>query len=470
MKVNQPSRNSENGVNKNRQRPNLSIFKSYDIRGIYPLELDEDKAFRIGQSFAEYLKRINPRPKNGVIAGRDSRISSPNIFDSIAKGILSAGIDVYDIGMVPTELVYFGVGNFKYDGGIMITASHNPKEYNGAKMISKEKGRVEIIRGEDIAEIFYANSSFGKGEGRIRKKDIWQEYLKHLFSLVNFKKIKPQKMVLDASNGVAGEVLSRIISKLPVKPVCLNFQPDGNFPGHAPNPLAKGAADAISNKVKEENADFGFIFDGDADRIFLIDEKGGLARADVVLLMLARYFLEKNPGSAVSYNVVCSKAVPEFIKRWGGNPIRTKVGFVNVREGIIRENGVLGGEVSGHYCFRDNFYLDSGFMSFLTLLEIFSRSEKKVSELVSELAVYFKDEISFEVNNKEKILEETKEKYAYGKQDFLDGITIEYKDWWFNLRPSQTEPLLRLTIEAQNQSLLEEKKKELEFFIKEKNL
>ncbi len=442
---------------------NLSIFKSYDIRGIYPIELNKETAYKIGQAFIEYTKAKN------VVVGRDMRLSSPALFKALTKGIIAQGADVFNIGQVPTEGVYFAVGNYGYDSGIIITASHNPKNYNGFKLVKREAERVEIIRGKDMVQII-KKGDFSKAEkkGEIKEVDIWQDYLAHIFSFVDVKKIKPFKVVVDAGNGMAGKVIPQISPKLPIEIVSLNFKLDGNFSAHPSNPLLEGVTDQISQKVREEEADFGFIFDGDADRIFLIDENGNSTRGDITLLILAKYFLEKNPGSAISYNLICSKAVPEFIKKWGGNPIRTQVGFANVREGILKNNGVVGGEISGHYCFRDNFYLDSGFIAFLTLLQLISESDKKVSEITTELSPYAKTpEINLEIENKEGVINKVKEKYSDGKQDYLDGVTVEYEDWWFNVRSSQTEPLLRLTLEANTQELLEEKKKELTALINE---
>jgi phosphomannomutase len=438
---------------------NPSIFKSYDIRGIYPDELNEEAVYKIGQAFIEYIK-----PKR-VVVGRDMRLSSPVLFEAISRGITDKGVDVYNIGLVPTECLYFTVGHYGYDGGIMITASHNPKDYNGFKLVKKG---VEIIRGREIGQII-EKTSFSKSEktGKIEDINIWPDYLNHIFSFVDINKIKPFKLVVDAGNGMAGKVIPLMEDKLPVEIIPLNFELDGNFPAHPPNPLLEGVIDQINETVKKEKADFGFIFDGDADRIFLIDEKGNFVRADITLLLLAKYFLEKNPSSAIIYNVICSKAVPEFIKKWGGRPIRTPVGFVNIKEGMLQNSGIMGGELSAHYSFRDNFYSDSGFITFLILLQIISQSGQKVSEITATLSPYAKsDEINFEIEDKQAILDKIKEKYSDAKQDYLDGVTIEYDDWWFNARPSQTEPLLRLTIEAKTKELLEKKKKELISLIK----
>lgn len=434
-----------------------SIFKSYDIRGIYPLDLNEAAAYKIGQAFVEYTRAKN------VVVGQDMRVSSPALFKALTQGIITQGADVYNIDLVPTEGMYFAVGHYDYDAGIMITASHNPKEYNGFKLIKKVVKGAKIIPGEEIKRIVEnGNFSKSKKKGKIKKIDIWQDYLEHIFSFIDVKKIKPFKIVLDAGNGMAGKVMPLITPKLPLRIIPLNFELDGSFPTHPSNPLLEGTADQISKEVRKRKADFGFIFDGDADRIFLIDERGNFIRGDIALLLLAKYFLEKNPDVGIAYNVICSKAVPEFIKQWGGNPIRTKVGFVNIRKGMLENNGVMGGELSGHYSFRDNFYFDSGFIAFLILLEIISESNKKVSEICQEMTPYAKSaEINFETENKEKILETIKKKYSDGKQDYLDGLTVEYDNWWFNVRSSQTEPLLRLTIEANNKKILDQKKKEL---------
>ncbi len=441
-----------------------SIFKSYDIRGIYPKELNKNDAFKIGQAFIECTKAKK------VAVARDSRLSSEDLLKALAGGITSLGADVCDIGQVPTECLYFAVGANDFDAGIMITASHNPKEYNGFKMLKKTGKDINMIRGKDlfsVVESLGENKKRAEKNGSLTKKDFVQDYIAHISSLVDLSLIKPFSIIVDASNGVAGAVIAKIGDQLPAKILLLNHKPDGRFPNHSPNPLLEGSTNQIKNEVLAQKADFGFIFDGDADRIFLIDEKGEMARADVALLLLAQYFLQKYPKSAIAYNAICSKAVPEFIKKWQGKPIRTQVGFINVREGLLKNNGSMGGEMSGHYCFKDNFYMDSGMITFLVLLQVISESNKLVSELSAELSPYAKSsEINFEVENKGEILEKIKQKYSNGKQDYLDGVTVEYQDWWFNIRASNTEPLLRLTIEAESPVLLDVKEKELSDFIK----
>lgn len=442
-------------------KPNPVIFKSYDIRGIYKKELNEEAVYDIGRSFVKYSGAKK------IAVCRDARLSSETLFKALARGLERQGAKVYDIGQAPTECLYFAVGFYDFDAGIMITASHNPKEYNGLKMIKKNGNDISVIRGKDLLLAIETDNLAENSEVQAEKKDIWKDYLAHMLSFADLSEITPLKVVVDASNGVAGKVVSQIQDKLPVEIIQLNFDPNGNFPNHSPNPLEEGSSKQISQAVKKEKADFGLIFDGDGDRIFLVDETGKMVPADATLLILAKYFLEKNPGMAIAYNAICSKAVPEFVKKWQGLPVRTQVGFVNVRDGLLQNKGIMGGELSGHYCFKDNYFLDSGIVAFLTILQVISKETRKVSEIVKELSPYAKSaEINFKIEDKEAVLEKIKQKYADGKQDYLDGVTVEYDDWWFNVRPSNTEPLLRLTIEANTQDLLLQKQKELTKIIK----
>lgn len=440
---------------------NQSIFKSYDVRGIYPNELNEEAAFLIGRAFVLYTKA------KMVVIGFDARLSSPALFKAITQGILAQGAQVTSIGQTPTEGLYFAVGNYEFDAGIMITASHNPKEYNGFKMMVKNGKDITWIRGKDLFPLIKESVFDNKQDVGVREKDIWEDYM--YFVLEFSGMMKPFKVVVDASNGVMGNVISKIADKVPITILALNFDPDGNFPNHSPNPLEEGASKEIGQIIKKKKANFGFMFDADGDRVFLVDEHGQMVSADMVLLLLAKYFLAKNPGMGIAYNLICSRSVPEFIKKWGGVPIRTQVGFVNVREGLIKNNGIMGGELSAHYCFKDYFHMDSGIIAMLTLLQIISKEGKSVFEIVKELSVYAKPvQMNFQTKDQNAILEKVKQKYADGKQDFLDGITVEYKDWWFNLRPSNTEPVIKLTIEANTQTLLDQKQKELSEFISQK--
>ncbi|MDD4467368.1 MAG: phosphomannomutase/phosphoglucomutase [Candidatus Pacebacteria bacterium] len=442
---------------------NPSIFKSYDIRGIFEEDFDADFAYKLGLVFASFSKA------KSIAVAYDARLSSVTLYKALVKGLIKKGVNVYSLKLAPTECLYFAVGNYKYDAGIMITASHNPKEYNGFKMILNKDNDISIVRGSDISEFFKQEMPFEENEeGKIEEIEFEEDFLSHIFSFIEPKKIKPLKVVIDIGNGAMGDIISKVSKRIPISLIPMNFEPNGNFPSRSPNPLFEGANKKIKEKIKEEKANVGFMFDGDGDRIFMLDEKGNFISADVSLLLLAKFLLEKEPGFAVSYNLICSKAVPELISKWKGIPIRTAVGFINVREGILKERGIMGGELSGHYCFRDNFYLDSGVMAYLILLSLCSEKNMPVSEIVKEFTLYAKSsEINFKAQNKEEILEKIKEKYFDGKQDYLDGVTVEYDSFWFNVRASQTEPLLRLTIEADSEELLEKKKKEVVSFISE---
>ncbi|MFA5197650.1 MAG: phosphomannomutase/phosphoglucomutase [Patescibacteria group bacterium] len=441
---------------------NPKIFKAYDIRGIYPDELNEETAYFIGQAYAQFAKAKK------VVVGRDMRLGSESLSRKLIVGIASQGVNVDDIGLVPIDAVYFSAGKYEYDGGIMVTASHNPKEYNGFKMTIRDKGTV-MISGKELYS-FLEDKTFAEQavKGEINERDVISDYLNHVFNFVDLDNIKPFKVVVDAGNGMAGKIMPLLFEKLPCQMIPLNFELDGNFPAHPSNPLLPESQIEIKKKIVEEKADFGIIMDGDTDRLFFIDEKGEFIQADTTLLVLAKYFLEKEPGTGIAYNAICSRAVPEKVKEWGGRPLRSQVGFVNVAKAMKDGGGIMGGEVSAHYSFRDNYYADSGFIAFVILLSLISKENKKLSEIVSGLNPYYRlDEINMKTEKTEAIIAAAREKFKDGKQDELDGLTIEYKDWWVNIRPSNTEPLLRITIEADNKKIAEEKEKVMREFLEE---
>ncbi len=440
-----------------------TIFKTYDIRGIYPDQLDEEKAQKAARVFGKItgVKR--------VVIGKDTRNSSSKIAKAVMEGLIQQGIDVFDIGEISTDCLYFSLMNYNCDGGIMITASHNPPQYNGLKMMRRDKEGPLPISGKKIGSEFNKEINSVSPKGKIQKMDIWGDYIKHLFSFIETNKVKPFRVVIDTSCGMAGKVIPQIQDRLPIKIIPLNFELDGDFPAHSPNPLADKATDQIIKTIKKEKADLGFIFDGDADRVLLIAEDGTPVPADITLLLLAKSFLENSEkfSESIVYNLTCSRAVPEFIRKWGGKPVRSPVGYINLWEKMREVKAILGGETSGHFAFRDSFYSDSAFIAFLRLLVVISGNKKKLSQLVNKLQPYFKPpKTNLEIKNKEEILEEIKKKYSDGKQDYLDGVTVGYKDWWFNVRPSNTEPLLRVTIEADNREIYKEKKEQLISFIK----
>jgi phosphomannomutase len=447
---------------------NTNIFKAYDIRGIYPKDLNEEAAYSIGRAFA----RLSGAKK--VVVGSDMRLSGPVLRKALINGITDEGVNVKDIGLVPIDAVYYCVGKLKDEAGIMVTASHNPAEYNGFKAVFKD------IIAADSAELLKEVKSLptrleghsGGDKGEVTVEDIIPGYINHILSFADVDKIKPFKVVIDAGNGMAGKIMPLLTENLPLNIIPLNFKVDGSFPAHPSNPLLPESQKEACETVIKEKADFGIIMDGDTDRLIFIDEKGNFIPADMTLLLLAKLFLEKEPGAGIVYNIICSKAVPEMIKEWGGRPLLSKVGYNSVTAVMRDQKGIMGGELSSHYSFRDNGYSDSGFIAFVILLQLLSNHDQPLSEIVKPFYKYVKSpELNFSAPGgpasgwKVAIVEKIKNKYKDGKQDFLDGITVSYKDWWFNVRPSNTEPLLRLTIEADTKEILDQKIKDLTAFM-----
>ena len=434
-----------------------SIFKAYDIRGVYPAELDADMARLIGRAIGRQagVKK--------VVTGYDARLSSPELHEALVEGLLSEGVDVDELGLVPTELVYFSVGKFGYDAGLVVTASHNPKEYNGIRMVNS---RVEMQTGRMILEyVKRLKPGASNNIGRRQTVNYISAYVDHVLTFINPMSLKPLRVVIDAGNGAMGAVLTELLKKLPIEAIPLHFEPDGNFPHRPPNPLLPEAQTEIIERVRSAKANLGVIFDGDGDRVLFVTEQGEFIRGDIGLLLLAQVMLKKYPGKGVSYNVVCSRSVPEKIAAWGGRPIRTRVGFVNVSGGLRQHDGVVGGEAAGHYCFRDNYFADSGLIAFVTVLQMLSDANQSMSQLVKDLNPYARTEIYYKIDKAAPIIEALKQQYSDGRQDELDGLTVQYPDWWFNVRPSNTEPLLRLTVEADKPEKLLAKMKSLTEFL-----
>lgn len=437
---------------------NPTIFKAYDVRGVVPGELNRDVARLIGRGFAEFLK-----PKD-VAVGRDMRLSSPEIHEGLIKGLTEQGADVADVGLVSTDGLYFAVGKFGYGGGVMITASHNPPEYNGLKMC--EKDAVPLSGDQGLKEIreLTEKGSFAKParKGKVKKQDVSEAYAAHVLSFIDPAKIKPFKIVIDAGNGMAGMTVPLVMKHLPCQVIPMFFELDGSFPNHPASPIELENIAQLRQRVLAEKADLGAAFDGDADRMFLVDEKANPLGGDMVTALVAKNLLAKEPGATILYNLICSKAVPETIARCGGRGIRTRVGHALIKPLMRSENAVFGGEHSGHFYFRNNWFADSGLIALLVCLELFSEEGKPVSELVASINPYFRSgEINTKVEDVPRKLLELEHAYATGKIDKLDGITIDYGDWWFNVRPSNTEPLLRLNLEAKSKSLMEEKRDEV---------
>ncbi len=437
---------------------NPVIFKAYDIRGIYPGELNEEAAYLIGNAFVKYLK------PDEVVLGRDMRLSSEALRNSLVQGITESGSDVIDIGLCSTDALYFTVGKFGHDSGIMITASHNPKDYNGMKMCKKEAVPLSGKKGiEQIKEIILKGGFLiTKEKGEIRKQDIQTDYIQHLLSFIQPQNVKPFKIAIDAGNGIAGKILPELFSYLPCQIIPMFFELDGSFPNHPPSPIEPENIAPLRQKVLEEKADLGVAFDGDADRMFLVDEKASPLGGDLVTALVAKNLLKKEKGATILYNLTCSRIVPRIIEQNGGKGIRTPVGHALIKPLMKKYNAIFGGEHSGHFYFRKNFYADSGMIALLVCLELLSEEDKPLSQLVSLIDPYFRTgEINSRVEDIPHKLKNIESYYKDAKFDHLDGLTVEYPDWWFNLRPSNTEPLIRLNLEADTEELMEQKKSEV---------
>ncbi len=435
-----------------------SIFKAYDIRGIVPDQLTADIAYRIGNALAGYLK---PR---AIAVGRDMRLSSEELFDGLTMGILDRGVDVVDLGMISTDALYFGVGKFGYDGGVMITASHNPAQYNGFKICRQEA--VPLSGGEGLDSIA-DDVMAGRVEktphrGSIARRDIIDEFAQHVLSFIDIALIKPFSIVIDAGNGMAGWILPPVFEKLPCRITPLYYTPDGTFPHHPASPIEAENLVDLQQMMQKTGADLGAAFDGDADRMFLLDRTGKPLGGDMVTALVADNILSRHPGETILYNLICSRAVPELIRRKGGNPIRTRVGHAIIKPLMKKHNAIFGGEHSGHFYFRENWFADSGLIALLVCLELLSRSQRDLPDLLREIDPYVRSgEINSRVKDIDGKIDEVSAAYGDGQADRMDGLTVQYPDWWFNLRPSNTEPLLRLNVEANDRGLLDKKVNQL---------
>jgi phosphomannomutase len=437
------------------------LFKTYDVRGLAPQELSPDLAYRIGRALVTELG------VDAIAVGRDMRVTGPVLAASLIDGIRDQGADVTDLGLVSTDALYFAVGKYGFPAGVMITASHNPPEYNGFKICRSEARAVSFdegirqIRDRAIADDF---PEMPERRGALIPKDVLEAYAEHVLSLVEVATIKPLKIAIDAGNGMAGKTVPVVFKSLPVEIVPLYFELDGTFPNHLANPIEPENVRDLQKAVLDNECDLGIAFDGDADRMFLIDEQGRAVGGDMVTAMVAIALLKRYPGAGVCYNLICSKSVPEVIEAHGGRPVRTPVGHSLIKKIMREEDAVFGGEHSGHFYFRDNWYADSGVIAALTVLQLVTEQDKPLSEVLAPLDTRFRSgEINTRVGDAKVVMADVEAHYAAagGSVDHLDGVTIEFPDWWFSLRASNTEPLLRLNVEADTPELLAEKTAEV---------
>uniref|UniRef100_A0A7C2BGX5 Phosphoglucosamine mutase n=1 Tax=Thermomicrobium roseum TaxID=500 RepID=A0A7C2BGX5_THERO len=435
-----------------------TVFKAYDVRGIYPTELDEQLAYRIGRAFALYL-----RPRQ-VVVGRDMRVSSPALADAVIRGLLDQGVDVTDVGLVSTDALYFAVGKYRFDGGIMVTASHNPPEYNGFKLCREEAQALSLDHGIGEIRELVIKGEFPEPErpGTLTRRDILDDFAAHVLSFIDPTVIKPFTVAIDAGNGMGGLIAPKVLGRLPLRIIPLYFELDGRFPHHVPNPIEPENVRDLQRTIVEQHADFGIAFDGDADRMFILDEHGRLVGGDMITALVAKALLQKYPGAKIVYNLICSRAVPEVIRAHGGIPIRSRVGHSFIKALMREHDAIFGGEHSGHFYFRENWYADSGIIAAVTVLELLSREGVTVSQAIAPIDRYFRSgEINVEAHDFAAVLQALEEHFRDGQIDHLDGLTVEYADWWFNARPSNTQPLLRINVEATTPELLQQKTQEV---------
>ena len=436
------------------------VFKAYDVRGIYPDELDEAGAEAIGRA---YVEQFEPRR---MAVGRDMRVSSPAMQEALIRGATTAGADVLDLGLVGTEMVYFAVGSLGLEGGVMVTASHNPKQYTGMKLV--RRGALPVGSESGLLDVrdraLTADGAAARRAGSVESYDVWPAYVDRVLSFVDVDAIRPLKVVIDAANGMAGAMLPPVLDRLPVETVRCFFEPDGSFPNHEPNPLLPENREFIVGKTLEEGADLGVAFDGDADRCFFVDDSGEFVPGDFVTALFAESVLAKEPGAKIIYDVRASRAVPDTIEHDGGVPLVERVGHAFIKARMRKDDAAFAGEVSGHYYFRDFSQADTGVVPFLLMLELISKKGRPLSEILEPLRsrYFITGEINTPVSDVALKLQELKERYGgEGRVSHRDGISIDFDDWHFNVRPSNTEPLLRLNLEATSQELMEQKRDEV---------
>ncbi|GAC1431813.1 MAG: phosphomannomutase/phosphoglucomutase [Chloroflexota bacterium] len=435
-----------------------TIFKAYDIRGLYPNELNEDLAVTIGRAIATHLNV--PR----IAVGRDMRVSSPALAQALIQGITAQGVDVDDLGLTSTDELYFAVGKFGYPAGVMVSASHNPGTYNGFKLcranavpISSETGLAEIkdlaVRGEFPT---------ATRRGAVKQREVLDAYVDEVLSFIDPAAVKPLTLVVDAGNGMAGMTAPAVFKRLPCTLIPLYFDLDGTFPNHPASPIEPENMVDLQKAVVAHKADMGVAFDGDADRMFIVDENGELVDGGMVTGLVASNLLRRFPGSTILYNLIVSRSVPELVESMGGTAVRTRVGHSFIKQIMREKNAIFGGEHSGHFYFRDFWFADSGIIAMLVVLELVSQEGKKVAELIRGISTRVRSgEINSRVTDAKAKIAEIERRYSDAQIDHLDGVTVTYPTWWFNVRPSNTEPLLRLNLEADNRQLMEQKRDEV---------
>lgn len=440
------------------------IFKSYDVRGLAPGEINTGVAYRMGKATAAYLKA------RALAVGRDARLSSPDIAAALAAGMASTGCDVLDLGMGPTPVTYFASGHLgggKLQGAIQVTASHNPAEYNGFKFTKRDALPMSYDSGlADVEKLFGQDlPKLGQRRGRIRKLDLRAQYVRHCRRFARLDPKRPLKVAIDTGNGVSGAIMPELLKGLPLKVAPLFWKPDGRFPNHEPNPLKEENLRALQETVRREGCALGVAFDGDGDRVTFVDEQGRTIPGDLAGALMARELLEEQGPGVVFHDVRATRALAEVVREHGGRPIETRVGHSHIKAGLRRENALMAAELSGHYYFRDFYYSDNGEAAMFLVLSVLSHSGRSASELVAPLRRFFHSgETNFTVKDPAGTLAAIESQFALRAQRVskVDGLTLDFGSWWFNLRPSNTEPVVRLAVESlKSREEMEARKAEL---------
>ena len=439
------------------------IFKAYDVRGLYPQQLNERVARDVGLAFRHLLDDEDRAHGNSVVVSRDMRVHSVPLCEALVEGLLSGGLDVVDIGLATTPMNYFAVGHLGAAGGVQVTASHNPAEYNGLKFSHSEARPVSGDHGIPLLEARVQGQELPPAEHRGRRSEgeVFDSYGEHVLSFLDPPEGRRLKVVVDAANGM-GSIYQPFLERMNLDLDPLYFELDGSFPNHEANPLKLENLQDLSNRVREAGADLGVCFDGDADRAAFVDETGAPVGSDLSTALIAGELLERSPGQHVLYDLRSSRSVSEYIRECGGIPVRERVGHSFMKATLRQKDGVFGGELAGHYYFRDNYYADCALLAVVEVVNLLRKKGTSLSNLVAPIARYAKTpEINFVVEDKQGKIEELAERFADGQIDYLDGITVQYEDWWFNVRPSNTEPYLRLVLEATTQQDLDRHREEL---------
>jgi phosphomannomutase len=443
------------------------IFKAYDVRGLYPEQIDEDVAYRVGRAYARVLPQLQGRPAGGsrIVLGHDMRLHSPALAEALTRGLVDEGCEVLHIGMVGTEMVYYAIGSRELDGGVSVTASHNPKAWAGFKLL--REGALALSGDSGIPEVQHeaetGDFSSPSGEGSVERADIYEQFQHHVLGFIDPQAIRPMDLVLDGGNGMAGRMIGPIIDGFPVSAARLYFEPNGEFPGHEPNPLLPENRQLIIDTVLEKGAELGIAWDGDGDRCFFVDDHGEFVPGDFMTALLAQAILSKEPGAKILYDVRASQAVKDTVEAAGGEALVNRVGHAFFKTRMRETGAAFGGEVSGHYYFRDFWCADSGVIPALLVLELLSVRGQTMSELlVPYRSRYFiSGEINSEVEDQDAEMRELAERYSDCEVSWLDGVSVDCGTWHFNVRPSNTEPLLRLNLEAFSKEEMEARTEEI---------